>query len=65
MAFQKDYIESKDLVTINQAMNIDGVSRRTIYNWINNNKIDYCRTASGSIRIVKDTLFSKHNIPCK
>ena len=34
-----------------------GVSRRTIYNWIAANKVEYLRTAGGSIRIFVDTLW--------
>ena len=41
---------------IAQACAIAGVSRRTIYYWIEAGKIEYVRTASGSIRIYVDTL---------
>ncbi len=34
-----------------------GVSRRTIYNWIAAGKVEYVRTAGGSIRIFADTLW--------
>ena len=34
-----------------------GVSRRTIYNWISRGKLEYVRTAGGSIRIFADTLW--------
>ena len=34
-----------------------GVSRRTIYNWISAGKVEYIRTAGGSIRIFADTLW--------
>jgi len=47
----------KEIVTINHAMEIEAVSRRTIYNWIAEDKIDYTRTAGGSVRIIRDTLF--------
>ena len=47
----------KEIVTINHAMEIAAVSRRTIYNWIAEDKIDYTRTAGGSVRIIRDTLF--------
>jgi predicted site-specific integrase-resolvase len=33
------------------------VSRRTIYNWISAGKVEYVRTAGGSIRIFADTLW--------
>lgn len=50
----------KRIVSLMQACDIIGVSRRTLYNWIQDNKVDWVRTASGSIRIVEDTLFN-HN----
>lgn len=46
-----------DLVTIRQACGILGVCRRTIYNWIAHDKVQYCRIVSGSVRIVKASLF--------
>jgi len=33
------------------------VSRRTIYNWIASGKVEYIRTAGGSVRIFVDTLW--------
>jgi excisionase family DNA binding protein len=48
---------NRELVTIQRASELASVSRRTIYNWINENKVDYVRTAGGSIRIIADTLF--------
>jgi predicted site-specific integrase-resolvase len=33
------------------------VSRRTIYNWIAGGKVQYVRTAGGSVRIFADTLW--------
>lgn len=44
-------------VSIMQACQVTGVTRRTIYNWIQSDKVDYIRTAGGSVRIFKDTLF--------
>ncbi len=40
-----------------KACELVGVSRRTIYNWLASGKIDYVRTAGGSVRIFVDTLF--------
>jgi hypothetical protein len=34
-----------------------GVSRRTIYNWITAGKVEYVRTAGGSVRIFVDSLW--------
>ena len=44
-------------VSIPRACELVGVSRRTIYNWIASGKIQYIRTAGGSIRIFADTLW--------
>ena len=49
----------RQTVSILKAGEIAGVSRRTIYNWINANKVEYMRTAGGSIRIFVDTLWRK------
>lgn len=50
-------LRDKETISINRAVELVGVSRRTIYNWIQTNKVDYIRTAGGSIRIIKETLF--------
>ena len=44
-------------VSIPRACELVGVSRRTIYNWIASGKIQYIRTAGGSVRIFEDTLW--------
>ena len=44
-------------VSIPRACELVGVSRRTIYNWITSGKIQYVRTAGGSVRIFVDTLW--------
>jgi len=44
-------------VSIPKACELVGVSRRTIYNWIASGKIQYVRTAGGSVRIFEDTLW--------
>jgi excisionase family DNA binding protein len=46
-------------VSIARACELVGVSRRTIYNWIADGKIQYVRTAGGSVRIFADTLWRK------
>lgn len=43
-------------VTIMQACDIAGVSRRTVYNWLKAGKVEYVRTAGGSVRIFVDSL---------
>jgi excisionase family DNA binding protein len=44
-------------ISIMKACELVGVSRRTIYNWLSSGKIDYVRTAGGSVRIFVDTLW--------
>ena len=44
-------------ISITQAFESVGVSRRTIYNWMAAGKIQYVRTAGGAVRIFEDTLW--------
>ena len=55
------YIDGHDRRTVNiaQACAIAGVSRRSIYYWLEAGKIEYVRTAGGKIRIYADTLFRR------
>ena len=50
-------------VSIPRACELVGVSRRTIYNWISGGKIQYVRTAGGSVRIFEDTLWRRPDSP--
>lgn len=50
-------VNERELLNINDAAKFAKVSRRTIYHWIKNNKIEYERVASGRYRIYKDTLY--------
>ena len=43
-------------IPIKEAAELCGVSRRSIYNWIKSNKINYTRIAGGNIRIDKESL---------
>ncbi len=47
----------RNSVSINGASALLDVSRRTIYNWIANGKVERIRTAGGSTRIYVDTLW--------
>jgi len=49
-------------LSINKACEVVGVGRRTIYNWISAGKVEYVRTAGGSIRIFEDTLWRGGNL---
>lgn len=44
-------------LTIKEAAAAADVSRRTIYNWIEEGKIDWIRVPSGKIRIFEDSLW--------
>lgn len=54
---QKGSAVERQTVSIMKACEMVGVSRRTIYNWIAAGKVEYVRTAGGSIRIFVDTLW--------
>lgn len=49
----------RETVTIEKARALVGVSRRTIYNWLHDGKVEYVRTAGGSVRIFVDTLWRR------
>lgn len=50
-------IADRKTISIMKACELVGVSRRTIYNWITTGKVEYVRTAGGSVRIFVDTLW--------
>ena len=50
-------VMDRQTLSIMKACETVGVSRRTIYNWIAAGKVEYVRTAGGSIRIFADTLW--------
>ena len=47
----------RQTLSIMKACEVVGVSRRTIYNWIAGGKVQYVRTAGGSVRIYADSLW--------
>lgn len=49
--------DERKTVSILKACELAGVSRRTIYNWLESGKLEYVRTAGGSVRIFPDSLF--------
>lgn len=56
LAGGRQHVERKT-ISIMKACELVGVSRRTIYNWLSSGKIEYVRTAGGSVRIFVDTLW--------
>lgn len=44
-------------VSIKRACALAGVSRRTVYVWMDEGKVQFVRTAGGSVRIFADSLF--------
>lgn len=46
-----------------KACEVVGVSRRTIYNWMAGGKVQYVRTAGGSVRIFADSLWKRPQEP--
>lgn len=55
----------RDTVSIAEACTHVGVSRRTIYNWIAEGKVEYVRTAGGAVRIFADTLWRRPDAPVR
>jgi excisionase family DNA binding protein len=53
----------RQTLSIMKACEAVGVSRRTIYNWISAGKVEYVRTAGGSIRIFTDSLWRDPSTP--
>jgi excisionase family DNA binding protein len=49
--------QGERVVNIMQACALAGVSRRTIYNWLNAGRLRCVRTAGGAIRIVESSLW--------
>jgi excisionase family DNA binding protein len=47
----------RQAISIMKAAELVGVSRRTIYNWLASGKLEYVRTAGGSVRIFVDSLW--------
>jgi excisionase family DNA binding protein len=54
-------VVERKTISIMKACELVGVSRRTIYNWLSAGKIEYVRTAGGSVRIFVDTLWREPN----
>ena len=50
-------IADRTTLSIAKVGELVGVTRRTIYNWIAGGKVEYVRTAGGSVRIFVDTLW--------
>jgi len=55
----------RQTLSIMKACEAVGVSRRTIYNWISAGKVEYVRTAGGSIRIFTDSLWRDASAPVR
>jgi len=60
-----DQLIERQTLSIMKACEVVGVSRRTIYNWISAGKVEYVRTAGGSIRIFTDTLWRDATAPTR
>jgi excisionase family DNA binding protein len=54
---ERAMMTDRKTISIMKACELVGVSRRTIYNWIASGKVEYVRTAGGSVRIFVDTLW--------
>lgn len=47
----------RELLTVYQAAERAAVSRRSIYIWMQQGKVEFCRTAGGNVRVFADSLF--------
>ena len=56
------HIPPTRLVNIVQACELAGVSRRSIYYWIEAGKVKTVRTAGGRLRIYADSLFRRSTL---
>lgn len=54
-----DPTDGEQLASVNQAMVMTGVSRRTLYNWMAKGLIQVRRAPSGTPRIVVSSLWRK------
>jgi excisionase family DNA binding protein len=50
-------VDERQTISIMKACEVVGVSRRTIYNWMAGGKVEYVRTAGGSVRIFAESLW--------
>jgi excisionase family DNA binding protein len=55
-------MNGRPTLTILEVCNEVGVSRRTVYNWMTAGKVEYIRTAGGSVRIYEDSLYRPGNV---
>jgi excisionase family DNA binding protein len=53
----------REVLTVDAACEAVGVSRRTMYYWMSNGKVEFIRTASGKARIFTDSLWRTGNVP--
>jgi excisionase family DNA binding protein len=56
-------VDTPRTVSLRQACELAGVTRRTLYNWMALGKVQFIRTAGGSPRIVIASLFRDGNVP--
>lgn len=51
-----DALDVPEFLTILQAATVVGVSRRTIYNWLDKSLVEFHRTPGGAVRILASSL---------
>jgi excisionase family DNA binding protein len=52
-----------ELITIKEACEFLGISRRSLYMWMDSGKVKFVRTAGGSRRIIASSLIQEGNTP--
>lgn len=52
----------KNTLCVDEAATVARVSRRTIYYWLKAGKLEYVRTAGGSLRILTSSVLKDGNV---
>jgi excisionase family DNA binding protein len=55
-------MNNEETLSIKETQVKMGVSRRTLYNWMNAGKVKFIRTAGGAPRILASSLFRAGNV---
>ncbi len=56
-------VTDRGMLSVTEAAQLVRVSRRTLYNWIRRDAVEYTRTVSGRLRIYTDSLFRPREEP--
>jgi excisionase family DNA binding protein len=57
----EDELAPRAVMSVNDVCAFVGVTRRTVYNWVAADKVEYVRTPGGRLRIFADTLYRQEH----